>query len=552
MLLFLVRVFYKAESALAREKGAAILCLAGIAILMILINLPYFGSNTVVKSLTTEKTLVHLLLFILTWYAGKSALRMIQIVKVQRLYFFSVTLAVASLLLGAAGGDPIPGELSTHPVSPGKPNILLIVIDTLRADHVHCYGYEKPITPNLDNLADRGIRFSNLVAQSSWTRPSMASILTSRYPVEHMTGWIHQALPDSIPTLAEILRENGYYTMAVGNNGHLDRGFGFDKGFDIFDINNITPLIATSPIPIIGLVSNRLWVKLGWFHPTYHSARHLTRSAARLISECSEPFFLYAHYIDPHVPYFSKGLNPFQPSFEKENIEKLKELYDEEINFTDRFVGALLTMMEDEGLMENTLVVVTSDHGEEFMEHGEWKHGKNLYNESLNIPLIMYFPGRLAAGILDDRLVESIDIMPTILSIAGIDAVQGSGRDLFASSEMPGPLHHDFHPEVFSEYASAPLNDKGIKMFTVQTPKWKLVKSYKDSLLTGTELYDIASDNGEKLDLADKHSDVVRYFEEKLSEHRMLQASGDFIADGRKESIDPAEKMQIRSLGYIY
>ena len=252
-------------------------------------------------------------------------------------------------------------------------NIVLITIDTLRADHLSCYGYERNTTPHIDAIAEQGIIYKNAVAPSSWTAPSMASLFTSTYPVNHgvvhgikYRKQVHEVLSGELITLPEILQRNGYTTFGVSSNHHLTEEFGFDRGFDYF-------------------------VYLGW-----KNADMVNKTVCSWEKEIkqSEKFFLWIHYIDPHVPYAARSpwikdyaatsldqawqisrkvrsnfrLKEFVPTL-KEDPQALADLialYDSEISYVDFYIGKL---MERFAFESDTLIIITSDHGEEFLEH---------------------------------------------------------------------------------------------------------------------------------------------------------------------------------------
>ena len=554
----------KPVSTLALDAVSRLLAMAGLLLILIIFLMPHYGPGRIGGAESSEKLIAVSLLFACTGVIGflirKPLLRM----KTAYLYLAAIIVAAGAIIAGSSWGEEKPGFIGTSSriSSSGRPNVVLLLIDTLRADHVEPGREGGADTPHLDELAEGGIRFTRMVSQNSWTRPSVASILTSRYPVEHMAGWVGTSIPESVPTMSELLKDNGYRTIGIGNNSHLDRGFGFARGFDVFDISNTTPLTAASPLMLVGMISKKLWVKIGWFHPTYHSARFLTESAVGILDgmEPSDaPYFLYMHYIDPHGPYFSDGFNAFHPMPEPGNIPILKALYNEEITFTDRQVGVLLEEMDSRGLLANTLVVVTSDHGEEFYEHGEWEHGKNMYNESLRVPMIMYYPGIIEPGQVSDRLVETVDIMPSILGLCGLECPDCSGFDLLdpAGRDVPGdPVAADgdgggrYGREAYGDFASAPLNDKGFMMFSVQTPTWKYIRTFKDSVLVREELFDLAADEWEQHDLSAAKPEITAYFAERIAAHRKRQLDPSRAA-AISESLDPTVAEQIKALGYI-
>jgi len=309
------------------------------------------------------------------------------------------------------GGDSQPGGL--------RANLLLITIDTLRADHLGCYGYARNTSPSADSLAAEGVLFAKAYAQRPKTSPSFASILTGTYPQRHGVRRTRQVLPGAAYTLAEALRDAGYHTCAVVTNGNLFPAFGFDQGF-------------------------------GEYLYGHSGAREGTEIALERLGEgLREPFFLWVHHTDPHTRY--QPPRPFDEMFAKEVLYGKRPLrvlrggelggvrrwvliegpldldyyisqYDGEIAYTDHWVGALLAGLRELELSDRTLVVFASGHGESLGEHDYYfEHGLFPYEPSARIPLIVSFPGVAARGARDSTVVESVDIMPTVLDLLGLE-----------------------------------------------------------------------------------------------------------------------------------
>ena len=284
--------------------------------------------------------------------------------------------------------------------------MVLISADTLRADHVGAYGYTRPTTPHIDALAERGVLFENAISQSSWTRPAHLSMLTGLYPNEHgVIALADRHLPDSeIVTLASAMFSRGYRTAAFTGGVNMSAEFGFDRGFETYRSNG--------KYFRDNLEETRLWLD-----------RHQ-----------SEKFFLFWHGYDPHTPYFSDPVDravleiPPRPKVGLRRACRAKRFhsvvadyvpeYDAAIRRADRYVGKLLDELEARGLRERTVIVFTSDHGEEFREHGSCFHLKTLYREVLHVPLVVVGPG-LVERRVDALVPASVAIGPTILEIVG-------------------------------------------------------------------------------------------------------------------------------------
>ncbi len=307
---------------------------------------------------------------------------------------------------------------------PSKPNVLLISIDTLRADHLSCYGYHRRTSPNIDKLAQEGVLFKNTFSQCSWTIPSHGSIFSSKLPHRHggtidtTEGGTWHPLPFSNLTLAEVLRENGYITAAFTSGGYMITRNGLHQGFDLY-YNNSGP---------------------GW-DPVLNIERLVSRTSNWLKRNRHEPFFLFFHTFEVHTPYvrkyFTEGLERGRLSDTVEHYRDLKylkeatdaekeytiALYDGGIYHADRYIGMLLETLSQLGLSHNTIIVLTSDHGEEFWEHYPQRaanHGHSGYDELLHVPLIFMSPYTNIKGRIIEDQVRSVDIFPTILSALSI------------------------------------------------------------------------------------------------------------------------------------
>jgi len=343
---------------------------------------------------------------------------------VQRLARLS---AMAVVCVGAACERP-----------PAPPNVLVYVVDTLRADAVGCYGNASVHTPAIDRLAQEGTRFARAYANASWTRPSMGSLLTGEYPSTHGAVRRPDALRLGIPTLPARVRALHYRTAAVIANPNIGSSFGFADGFDDF-VELYRPHDGRSdvvPEELNAPADRVVDAAIGWLH---------THSAA--------PFFLFVFSIDPHAPYtppppydrmydpdysgpvdgslgsiYQLGLGgPIPPARE---IRHLRALYDGEVSFNDAHLARLLTELDTLHLAANTVVVFTADHGEEFYEHGGRDHGHTLYEELVHVPLIIRWPSHVPAHTVQPGAVQLVDLLPTLLRIAGGSSGVGPGRDL--------------------------------------------------------------------------------------------------------------------------
>lgn len=312
------------------------------------------------------------------------------------------------------------------------PNIVVIVIDTLRADHVSCYGYDRNTTPNIDKLAQEGIRFERCYSTSSWTLPACVSLLTGLYTDKHDVKQWESVIPKHLPFLPEILSEHGYYCAGVSSNPFLSEKQGFSRGFDVFDDTTVIAAAEWS-FPLTDSQYKSMVLA--------STGATTTRRAMELLNEHpkDKPLFLFVHYMDCHADYvppspFDKSFDPnysgnisghvqskrFSTDISKRDLKHVVSLYDGEIAYTDKQVGQLLEHLEALDLDKNTCVILTADHGEEFLEHGNWFHGHSLFEECVRVPLIIRWPGKIPAGRTSKEVVSLVDVMPTVLSFLDV------------------------------------------------------------------------------------------------------------------------------------
>ena len=332
---------------------------------------------------------------------------------------------------GAAWPKPKP-YTPRSPKEPKPPNIVLIVIDTLRCDHLGCYGYSRETTPSLDKLAAQGLRADGMIATCSWTIPSLMSIFTSLPPSLHQATFKTRVAP-GITTLADELHGHGYHTAGFASNPFAKSSNGFAVGFDLYtdfdglvnsDRDDLLNVPGTSKLP-------PLW--------EMRSSPLVTQLASQWLDgqNKTEPFFLFALYFDAHADYVpqppydtlfdpdyhgaAKGnlLSVPNPKADDRDRAHIQALYDGEVRYTDDFVGKLIEKIDALGFSNDTLVVITSDHGEEFWDHGHTLHGPTLYDEVLRVPFILRWPGHVKPGTVLNGQLSTLNIMPSLLEAAG-------------------------------------------------------------------------------------------------------------------------------------
>jgi arylsulfatase A-like enzyme len=339
-------------------------------------------------------------------------------------------MALATLLGGC--GEPARDAAEEHE----RPlNVLLISIDSLRADHLGSYGYGRQTSPALDALAARGVLFENAVSQAPWTLPSHASLFTSQYSPTHQTTDPSRRLPAHLPTLASLLGEAGYSTHAVVGGTFMQAHFGLDSGFQIYDDELARVSHKQSHSEVTSPTTNA--------------------KAIEFLDQVEGPFFLFVHYWDVHYdlippPPYDRRFDPdyagdlssedfmrnprIRADMPARDLEHLLALYDGEVAWVDQHVGELLAALEARGLARDTVVVLTADHGDEFFEHGEKGHQHSLYQELLHVPLIVRVPGLPARRV--SQAAELVDVLPTLLDLLELEPPAGlRGRSLRALLE---------------------------------------------------------------------------------------------------------------------
>jgi arylsulfatase A-like enzyme len=428
-------------------------------------------------------------------------------------------------------------------------NVLFILVDTLRADHLSAYGYARDTSPALEKLAEGGVRFDRAYAPAPWTKPSVASMFTGQYPHRHGLNFVLATLPASAQTLAERLSQAEFATAGVVSHGFVGPKNGFDQGFDVFDAEEAK---GHSHVSTVGVTKRALTL-----------LEHLR--------EHERPFFLFVHYFDPHYEYRrhrevafaseSAGrlrggedihdLRAMGPSLSAEEVAFLEDVYDEEIRFTDAGIGELLDALEALDLDDDTLVVVTADHGEEFFGRGWLGHTRTLYEEVIRVPLIVRVPGSEGPGRAVSAPVSLVSLAPTILDYLGVDApdaaFQGpSLRPLIDGSpdaELP-PVRSEVRFIVLS--SESVLAEKAAFKHALIDGRYKLIKDFRGQ---SYELYDLERDPGERENLASSRPELLQEMKVALSRTQDVEAKSSAAAEDA--TLDPKDAERLRNLGYI-
>lgn len=394
-------------------------------------------------------------------------------------------------------------------------NVILIIADTLREDAVTPRLNQDSDESGLARLAADGVRFERAYAQSSWTRPSVATILSSLYPSQHGAIRKMDPLPDGVVTLAEALRDEGYWTAGIVSNINLAPIFNFQQGFSEYEYLEPEFYFGASDSSTrlaiykgLRVARERLFGSYMYFSNYYQDAGVVgERVRAWLDEKPPEPFFLLIHYMDPHDPYFEipysghgvARVTNSNPSADR--AAELKALYDQDVAYLDRHLSGMLADFHGRGLYENSVIVLTADHGEEFQEHGGWWHGTTLYEEQLHVPLIIKRGREATPGALRSGLARTLDIAPTLMAAAGLRVPREFvGVDLFSrAAQRAGDL----------AYAEEDL--EGNVLTALHVADWKLVTANENNPrgLQPLELYDLAQDPLEKRNLADERPQEV-------------------------------------------
>lgn len=465
-----------------------------------------------------------------------------------------------------------------------RPNVILISLDTLRADHLSCYGYGKPTTPNIDRLAREGTVFRRHYSTGVWTPPGHASMLTGLYVSEHGV-WDTRKLAQDIPTVAEVLKKNGYQTAGFINNSQVGALVGLHKGHDVFEevwkgveSRLIVERVARS-------IGRRIRGRLGYEDKGAARTNKLFEKWIKGIDR-ERPFYAFLHFIEPHNP-----LNPPQPFRDKrlkdvpsrgldmakirkvahnplicfiedldlrrEEVEFLLALYDAEIGYTDSKVGEIISILKDKGLYDDTMIIITADHGEHFGEHGLWSHVASLHDEVLHIPLIIKYPKAHKYVSEVNAYTQLVDIFPTVMEISGV-----STKETYGSSGVS--LVHDgsnggkYHEYIYAEWEGripyfilertkdakkAMIEGFNVKMSMVQDSRYKYV--WKSNEVE--ELYAISNDNPKDQKMIVDEEARVRLRGELFKKMKPAE-SNDSVT---QYAIDKEIERNLKSLGYM-
>jgi arylsulfatase A-like enzyme len=416
-------------------------------------------------------------------------------------------------------------------------NVVFVLIDTLRADRLGSYGYERDTSPIIDSLGSSGVVFDRVVSQSSWTKSSMASLWTGTNPANNGVLRYKHALPAEAKMPAEIFSDAGIRTAGIWRNGWVAPNFGFDQGFDMY----VRPKPGQERAQIQRNTPGR--------NPLQGTDEDLLNSAAEFLDTFGhDRFFLYLHFMDVHQYLFDEEAAKFGTSY--------SDAYDQAINWTDRLVGALVGNLADMDLLDRTLIVIASDHGEAFQEHGFEGHARNLHREVVYVPLILSLPFLLEPGVRVDSTVANVDVLPTILDIMGLPALPNAdGRSLLPLIE-----------EAAGVEPSGPTDGLERPIYSQIDRRWGRPSAESDPLVgvtDGTKRFFLPIKHPENASLFDWETDPAELdnlIETDTATSESMRALADAYLEGatspwgvkvKEVELDALRLEQLRALGYV-
>lgn len=457
-----------------------------------------------------------------------------------------------------------------------KPNIVLLTLDTLRADRLGCYGNKGQLTPNIDRLANSGIRFDQAISGGSWTQAAFPVLLTSSYAA--MYGGCLGRLAPERPSPIETLSSNGYLTGGFTTNVHLSRRTGFERGFLHFvelDPGETDPRLRQIKGGQRLLQSELTHAMLRPFgvrmRPArlYSSAAEVTDSVCQWLDQVETPFFAWAHYMDVHWPYHLEGSldhpreiaqawQDLADMYGRANFEGRSDrdkpitaaqrehfisLYEKSLRYLDEQVGRLINRIQSSAHAENTVIILVADHGEEFLDHGRWGHWEsNLFDEILRVPLIVWMPNGPHGQVIRQQ-VRLLDLMPTILDLCGCPTSDGVLGNSMASLLGHGESNYD-GGETISEMRRDPWH-----RVAVRTESFKYIWDNKRP--DQPELYDLRTDPGEKQNVRDRFPEEVNRFQSTVEAHRLRVVATEPAVAVAKPEVDEEVARRLRDLGYL-
>jgi arylsulfatase A-like enzyme len=464
---------------------------------------------------------------------------------------------VAACALVAACSGPEPGS---HPAPPERPNVLLVSIDTLRPDHLHCYGYHRDTSPVIDRLAAEGVLFENHISSTSWTLPAHAALFTGLSDSVHGCTETDRTLAAGHTTVAERFAAAGYVTAGFFSGPYLHPAFGLAQGFDSY-VNCTSYASALDDSP------NSDWaMDFGVMRASHRDITNpaLTSAVTAWLATAREPFFVFVHMWDPHFDFIPPAPydTMFDPDYqgqlsgedfffnpkvnrhmEARDLHHLIALYDGEIRWTDEHLGQIVNELERGNLLDRTVVVVTGDHGTEFFEHGGKGHRMTLFDEVIRIPLVVRYPPHLSAGRRVRAQTRMIDVAPTLLELTNMESTGlGAGRGL-----LPLAVGGD---EVHPLLAISELDSVGHRLLSARTMEWKVLEDLRRGSL---QYFELGQDPAELEPLASWENPRAGSIRTTYDEARasLRERAAETVDAAPTAHIPPEVREQLKGLGYL-
>jgi arylsulfatase A-like enzyme len=414
-------------------------------------------------------------------------------------------------------------------------NVLFIVIDTLRAHRLGSYGYERDTSPNLDSLVGSGVRFARHLSQSSWTKTAMASLWTGLNPIRTGVLRYNHAIPTEATMPAEILAKEGFRTAGIWRNGWVAPNFGFEQGFDNYQRPAQKPTAAKMrrESPHVSLSGS--------------DADVLDSAIEFLRIHGHTRWFAYLHLMDVHQYAYSEDTALFGSGY--------PDMYDNSIRYVDNVIGLLLTHLSERGQLDDTLVVITSDHGEAFRERGLEGHARAVYRESTEVPFILSFPFKLAGGAVIDARTRNVDVWPTLLDLLGLPPLPDTdGRSLapLILAAVRGEPSEDESPPAFAhlDRTWGQTGKAALPTVAVARRDLRFVYTRDASGATQEELFDQSVDVLEMQDMLAERRDAAAELRDLTLQYLEASAPSPWGVDARQIEIDQLQLQQLRALGY--
>lgn len=472
---------------------------------------------------------------------------------------------------------------------PQHPNVLILVIDTARAQSLSCYGYDRPTSPNLDALAADSVLYEEAIAPGCWSLPSQMSILTGLFPSKHGAHELHLTYPHHYPTLPEVLREAGYATFGVSPNSWMSDEFGTTHGFDVYlkmwQYWRTLPATAEARSrPLIRLAHRLNSFYTRHLFPRRNRAKHVNQAVYNLLDNVQEPFFGYVIYWDMHLPYHAykrhaeRWLPPGvsidqaqrinrnhlayhidQKSMTEMDFEILRACYDGAMASIDEEIGNLVNALKQQGMLDRTLLIITSDHGENIGDHGLMSHAYSLHDTLIHVPLLIRYPELFPRGERVTSHVQLTDLFPTILDAANLELPevraelqgvsllenQADAANRLAYSEMLAP-----HPTIqtlnrrtgLPEDTPQPRFDRALRCIRTHESKFVWASDGQHAL------YDLQQDPSETQNLYSEQPETAALLEKQLTS---WQPPTGLALAAPELHMDEDVRKRLRDLGYI-